>query len=146
MKLNKNILFVFGVSVIIAVAYLYALNKPLPKPNSGSLLESEMFELISEGPINAEPTNAYLLLTVEGQTFQPLPLNRDMVFSIHQKENNLVNVVEITHDSIKMRSANCPNQDCIHQGIVTLDNHAKRVLGNQIVCLPNKVALVIGEL
>jgi hypothetical protein len=40
-----------------------------------------------------------------------------------------------------MESATCENQDCVHQGEVTLENKNARVLENLIICLPNQVYL-----
>ena len=40
-----------------------------------------------------------------------------------------------------MKESNCTNQDCVHQGDVTLQNIASRPLANQIICLPHKVVL-----
>lgn len=40
-----------------------------------------------------------------------------------------------------MHSASCKNQDCVHQGDVTLDNYNNRVLNNWIICLPNQVTI-----
>lgn len=55
--------------------------------------------------------------------------------------NGVKNVVHISPDGFYMASATCDNQDCVHQGKVTLDNRDVRLLGNQVVCLPNKVIL-----
>jgi hypothetical protein len=51
------------------------------------------------------------------------------------------NTVHISPDGFYMASATCNNQDCVHQGQVTLNNRDVRLLGNQVVCLPNKVIL-----
>jgi hypothetical protein len=40
-----------------------------------------------------------------------------------------------------MGESSCPNQDCVHQGAVTVDNADARPLLNQIICLPNRVVL-----
>ncbi len=42
-----------------------------------------------------------------------------------------------------MHASNCDNQDCVHQGKVTLDNRENRVLMNMIICLPNRVVLTL---
>jgi hypothetical protein len=51
------------------------------------------------------------------------------------------NVIHIDKDSVKMHSANCPNQDCIRQGEMTLSNISVRVFQNWITCLPHQVSL-----
>ena len=40
-----------------------------------------------------------------------------------------------------MEKSTCENQDCVNQGLVTLENRDARVLYNMIVCLPNQVML-----
>ena len=40
-----------------------------------------------------------------------------------------------------MKSSTCDNQDCVKQGVVTLENMEERLLGNMIICLPNQVTL-----
>ena len=52
-----------------------------------------------------------------------------------------VNVIHTTENSIVMHSSSCENQDCVDQGVVSLENRDSRVLGSLIVCLPNEVIL-----
>ena len=47
----------------------------------------------------------------------------------------------MTADSICMHSSSCDNQDCVEQGVVSLENRSKRVLQNMVICLPNQVTL-----
>lgn len=51
------------------------------------------------------------------------------------------NVVCITSEGAYMLSSNCDNQDCVDEGIVTLENRELRILGNWIVCLPHQVSV-----
>lgn len=51
------------------------------------------------------------------------------------------NEIEINSNGAFMLKSNCDNQDCLHQGEVTLDNINKRIMGGWIVCLPNKVSI-----
>lgn len=51
------------------------------------------------------------------------------------------NVIEFLPDGCRMASSSCENQDCVHQEEVTLSNRETRVLGNWIICLPNRVTL-----
>ena len=51
------------------------------------------------------------------------------------------NAIHVTQDSMYMKSATCENQNCIKQGTVNLQNMETRVLGNMIICLPNRVVL-----
>ena len=86
-----------------------------------------------------EDTAAYLVITVAGETYQPIRLEEDGRYSVTRGE--MVNVIEVTKDSVTMHSSTCDNQDCVLQGTVTLANRADRVLQNMILCLPNEVVL-----
>lgn len=74
--------------------------------------------------------------------YDPYPLTEEKDFEILQKDGKR-NVVRLTADSIHILTANCANQDCIRQGLVSLANRDQRVLQNQIICLPNKVLLTL---
>ena len=86
--------------------------------------------------LNAE---AYLVVSVAGMMYEPIPLVEEGRYSI--RRGDLVNVIEVTPTSIKMHESSCDNQDCVLQGEVTLENRDKRVLQHMILCLPNEVIL-----
>ena len=83
----------------------------------------------------------YLLVTVDGQTREPIPLEAEGDYAIEQEDLAALNVVHMTPDSVWMASSTCKNQDCVRQGAVTRENRGLRLLGDQIICLPNKVVL-----
>ena len=58
-----------------------------------------------------------------------------------QQENGCVNVIRMTDHGFLMESSTCHNQLCIQQGEVTNDNYALRALGNQVICIPNRVTV-----
>jgi len=95
------------------------------------------------GPSETAPAiaDAYLLATVRGVLYEPIPLYSEGSYTIRQAEANAENVIHVTPDSVYMESSTCDNQDCVLQGTVTLDNMKERVLGNMIICLPNEVTL-----
>ena len=86
--------------------------------------------------LNAE---AYLVVSVAGMMYAPIPLVEEGRYSI--RRGDLVNVIEVTPTSIKMHESSCDNQDCVEQGTVSLENYKQRVLQNMIICLPNEVVL-----
>lgn len=86
------------------------------------------------------PAEAYLVVSVGGAIYEPLPLLGEGAFTLKQDENT-TNTVHVTRDSVWMEHSTCDNQDCVEQGTVTLDNMETRVLYNMIVCLPNEVVL-----
>ena len=51
------------------------------------------------------------------------------------------NVIALMPDGAYMKESTCDNQDCVHQGVVTLENKNSRVLQNMILCLPNNVTI-----
>ena len=74
----------------------------------------------------------------------PLPAEEDYVVPLRQLREDgteAVNTIHLTPAGVYMESATCENQDCVHQGEVTLDNISSRILGNMIICLPNQVVL-----
>lgn len=83
---------------------------------------------------------AYLQITLAGQTEQLIPLTENREIRIDQK-NGDYNIVQIYPGGFKMLEANCYNQDCIHQGEVTLFNIGTRPLSNEVICLPHKLVL-----
>ena len=86
--------------------------------------------------LNAE---AYLVVSVAGMMYEPIPLVEEGRYSI--RRGDLVNVIEVTPTSIKMHESSCDNQDCVEQGVVSLENKDTRVLQNMVICLPNEVVL-----
>lgn len=86
------------------------------------------------------PAKCYLLVTIGDVVLEPYPLLAEQDLPITQA-NGMQNVVHITPDGFSMASATCDNQDCVHQGEVTLENRDVRLLGNQVICLPNQVML-----
>lgn len=87
------------------------------------------------------PAKAYLLVTVGGVVYQPLPLTQEGRYTITQKATGAENVIHVTEDSVNMESSTCENQDCVNQGVVSLENKNERILANMIICLPNQVSL-----
>ena len=57
------------------------------------------------------------------------------------KENDHFNEIEIKNNTVRMKSANCKNQDCINQRAMTAENIEQRILQNWIICLPNQVSI-----
>ena len=54
-----------------------------------------------------------------------------------------VNLIHVTPDGFYMESSTCENQDCVNQGMVTLENRHSRILYNAVLCLPNMVSLAL---
>ncbi len=87
-------------------------------------------------------SEAYLSVQIGNIVYDPIPLFGQNEFEIVQPDGKR-NVVSYTPQSIRMKEASCDNQDCVHQGEVTLDNMNKRILNNMVICLPNQVVLML---
>lgn len=90
-------------------------------------------------PAGGAPEQAEVVIKVEGREYARLPLKNDTIV-IRQGEG-MENEVVITENGVYMLRATCPNQDCVLQGEVTLDNRDLRPLGNLIVCLPHHITV-----
>ena len=109
-------------------------------PESTAAPEATAASASTEEPAAAkEPAQAYLVVSVAGAMYEPIPLYEEGRYTV--KRGDLVNTIEVTPDSIKMHASSCDNQDCVEQGVVSLENRSKRVLQNMIICLPNEVVL-----
>ena len=82
---------------------------------------------------------AFLVVTVGNAVYEPIPLKEPGRYTV--RRGDFVNTIEVTPESIRMAESSCDNQDCVEQGVVTLDNKSQRVLQNMIICLPNEVVL-----
>ena len=113
--------------------------------NISTTNKSNEIEINKSESTNTEnkEVQAYLLMIVNKETKEPIPLTGEDTITISQNNGEFINVVKVTADSIVMESANCSNQDCIHQGMVSLNNANTRPLNKYIVCLPNQVTLAL---
>lgn len=84
--------------------------------------------------------DSYLRIKQDKQYYHLIPLVNAQDLTIAQ-EDGKVNVIHIDKDMAFMKSANCPNQDCIHQGTISLSNYQKLMIQQTVICLPNKIFL-----
>ena len=145
---KKNLIVILALVALIALVAVAAMVlKPEINPTLGELAADPTdVPAVTDVPADAgaeataQPAQAYLVVTVAGAMYEPIPLYQEGRYTIRRGED-LVNVIEVTPDSIKMHESSCDNQDCVEQGTVTLENKTKRVLQNMIICLPNEVVL-----
>ncbi len=83
---------------------------------------------------------AYLHISVPNQEDQWIPLTGNQNIRIEQ-DNGDYNIVQIFPGGFRVIESNCLNQNCIHQGDVTLNNIGERALANEIICLPHRLVL-----
>ena len=79
---------------------------------------------------------------VDGKLYAASPLKQGKDLTVEQEDGS-VNVIRMTENGFYMKSSTCKNQDCVHQGEVTRDNWSQRLLGAHVICLPNRVDVVL---
>ena len=150
--MNKQNLLVLGV-IVALIAVVAVLAVVLPQQRT---ISDDAPALSTDAPAASTATSvpsstetpaadvqsaqAYLLVSVQGVLYEPIPLSEEGSYTVKQGEE-MANTIHVTPDSIFMESSTCDNQDCVLQGTVSLDNMETRVLANMIVCLPNQVVL-----
>lgn len=80
-----------------------------------------------------KPSGSKVEIYVDGNLRYTYNLNEDRTVDIDGH-----NVVVIKNGTVKMKEADCHNQLCVN-------NKAISKSGEQIVCLPNKVAVIITD-
>jgi len=128
---NRNLWVLAAAAAVILLVLALALLLPDRPRRPSAVLENSQHSQLAD---------AYLLVTVKGTLFEPIALEGETEYTIRQPDGT-ENVIHVTPDSICMKSSTCDNQDCVLQGMVSLDNMSSRVLGNMIICLPNEVTL-----
>ena len=157
---NRNFIIILVLIAVVAVVFVLALTlRPAPSVSS----DSRQIAI----PSNAEPAEenasadapllradesggeltaaAYVLCTLPsgGQYgIIPLPAEGEVSYPIRQTfvdGTQTENILRLTPEGFYMESSTCKNQNCVQQGIVTLENRDERVLQNCVICLPNQV-------
>ena len=138
----RNLLVSLAVILLIAlVAVFAATQKREINPTLGELAADPTATPIAEvSPGEEANVRAYLVVTVGGAMYEPIPLYENGIYTVRQGED-MINEIEVTPDSVRMRSSTCDNQDCVEQGVISLENRDKRVLRNMVICLPHEVTL-----
>lgn len=78
---------------------------------------------------------AVVLVKINGEVVEELPLDEDTVYEITQ-DGRVSNVVHIEDSQVWITDADCPDKLCENMGKVSKD-------GQTLVCLPNKVIVQI---
>ncbi|MBE0601706.1 MAG: NusG domain II-containing protein [Firmicutes bacterium] len=110
------------------------------------LIASLTLFLLRPKSVDDPSAATYMRISIAGQEQELIPLAEDRDIRIEQ-ENGDYNIVHVFAGGFEVSEANCYNQDCIHQGEVTVDNMAGRALSNEVICLPHKLvlSLVTGD-
>lgn len=81
-------------------------------------------------------STATVRIDVDGETLYNLQLSENAEQAVTSDYGT--NVVQIKDGKVRVREADCPNQDCVDQGWI--DNTSA-----QIVCLPHKLTVQIVD-
>ena len=81
-----------------------------------------------------------VLVLVNGEPYAEQDIRAGETIIVSQPDG-CENVVRMTENGFYMQSANCKNQDCVHQGEVNGDNYLLRTLGTSVICIPNRVEI-----
>ena len=81
---------------------------------------------------NSRAQGNVAVITHNGKQVGAYPLNKDRTIEIKDSNGKVTNTVVIKDGEVYMKSADCPDQICVHQG-------HKSKSGESITCLPNKV-------
>lgn len=108
-------------------------------------------ESLAEEKTVAMPAGFVRVTTATETGWLPLPLTEEEAYSypliqILSDGTRTENLIHLFPDGVYMESSTCSNQNCVHEGTVTLENRSERVLGNAILCLPNQVSLELFSL
>ena len=83
------------------------------------------------------------------QGWLPLPLTEEYDYPFVQvlaDGTQVRNVIRLMPDGFYMESSDCDNQNCVEEGVVTLENRDSRVLYNAVFCLPHQVCIELFSL
>lgn len=79
---------------------------------------------------------------VNGSLYLTAPLKPGEDLTVTQEDGS-VNVIRMVEGGFFMQESTCKNQDCIYQGAVTQENWSQRILGTHVICLPNRVDVML---
>lgn len=86
--------------------------------------------------VNTDADTATVVIRDGVQNVYELPLGQDATKTVTTDLGT--NVIEIKDGQVHVEEADCPNQDCVHQGWID-------AAGQQIVCLPHKLTVDIVD-
>ena len=92
--------------------------------------------LLTVGSLFGSSDKTQVVITVEGEVYGTYPLSKNKTITI--EEDGRYNQVVIEDGQVHMHEANCDNQLCVKQGLISKGNIP-------IVCLPNLVVVMIVD-
>ncbi len=124
-----------------AVILCLALFRPGVK-DSGVVVRVDGREPLSAVLSPEKQDDLRVVLTLDGRLIADLPFGEAHTIQVLQ-ENGDENTLLITGNSVRMESANCEGQDCVHMEEITRDNLETRVMFGMIICLPHRLSVEV---
>ena len=124
-----------------AVILCLALSRPGVK-GSGVVVRVDGREPLSAVLSPEKQDDLRVVLTLDGRLIADLPFGEAHTIQVLQ-ENGDENTLLITGNSVRMESANCEGQDCVHMEEITRDNLETRVMFGMIICLPHRLSVEV---
>ena len=98
-----------------------------------ALLLLSVVIFVSSLPAQSKET-AVAVVSVDGEEYARYPLSEDTQVTIEQDGHT--NTIEIKNGAVRVISANCPDNTCVHQGFISKGSEV-------IVCLPAKLTITL---
>ena len=136
----KGKVFAVGILLAAVAVVLFLLLRPGPPPASLRVLIDG--KTLSSPVLSPEKDSLRVVLTLDGAEIANLPFEEAHTVRVLQ-ENGDENTLVITGESVRMVSANCEGQDCVHMEEVTRDNLETRVMFGMIICLPHRFSVEV---
>ena len=83
---------------------------------------------------SSETNGEYALVTVNGEEYARLDLNKDNALTVSQDAG--FNTIRVSNGKVYVESADCPDKICVDHTPVYMD-------GETIVCLPHKMVITV---
>ncbi|NLM86879.1 MAG: hypothetical protein GX171_09340 [Clostridiales bacterium] len=134
---RKDIWVLLGVGVLAAVLLILG-QQAKPQPVKQAI--PTLSVALGKFDVELQDADSYLRIKQGDEYYHLVPLNSEAEIVIKQ-DGNKENIIRIDKDSVVMHSANCPNQDCMRMGKLTLENREYRSFSRWITCLPHQLSL-----
>ena len=134
---RKDIWVLLGVGVLAAVLLILG-QQAKPQPVKQAI--PTLSVALGKFDVELQDADSYMRIKQGDEYYHLVPLNSEAEIVIKQ-DGNKENIIRIDKDSVVMHSANCPNQDCMRMGKLTLENREYRSFSRWITCLPHQLSL-----
>lgn len=102
----------------------------------GIVLVLALIGLLSFQLLKSNEAELKVVITIDGQIYQSIPLTNETDEEIVVEQNGKTNVVHIHDGQVSITEASCPDQICVHTA--PADEN-----GEMIICLPHKVIVEV---